>query len=149
MLYNLYNMLSESNRNTVQYMLQELNQTALTQSTYSSKQTYCNPATSVMDVTLQRLDPALGMHYDTLRLQFVYTGPARWMCTLTYANTHLHFSNFSTLHEELKLFFGRVDPNLRVDPNSAVAAPPVAQATAMQPLRESKPTPASRRIVEL
>ena len=149
MLYNLYNWLSESNRDVVQYMLQELNQTALTQSTYSSKQTYCNPATSIMDVTLQRSDPALSMYVAKLHLQFVYTGPARWMCTLTYANTHLHFSNFSTLHEELKLFFGRVDPNLRVEPNSAVAASPVTQAPALQPLRESKPTSASRRIVEL
>jgi hypothetical protein len=102
-----------------------------------------------MDVTLQRLDPALGMYDAKLHLQVLYTSPARWTCELTYGNTHLYFSSLSTLHEELKLFFGLVDRNLRVKPISAVAAPPVAQATAMQPLRESKPTPASRRIVEL
>lgn len=133
LLYNLYNWLGEPSRDVVRYM-QELNREALTRSTYSTKLTHCSVSKILQTVKLHRLDPALGMYYPEMQLQFLYTSPTRWTCELACGNTHLYFSSFSTLHDHLKLFFG---------------AASVAQQPILPRDKELKPTTAPRRIVEL
>ena len=133
LLYNLYNWLGEPSHNVVRY-IQELNRKALTRSTYSSKQTYCSDSKTLLDVTFHRSDSVFGVYYSKMQLQFLYTNPTQWTCELACDNTHLYFSSFSTLHDHFKLFFG--------------AAPLVQQHT-LPRNQKPKPTPASRRIVEL
>lgn len=129
LLYNLYAWLGEPSHDVVRYM-QELDLTALNQSTYQLTQTRCSDSRSQIDVEFKRSDLAVEILYPRLLLNIYYTSPTRWTGTLTCGDVQVvYFSRFLTLHDAFKLFFNK--------------------KLKLQQLEDVKPTPASRRIVEL